>query len=206
MLTTTLLQVAASRAGAFSAPGLVTIETSPPRHGTLIAPDLVAVASHYIPPLGVAVTALTSEGERTSVIASVAMRQADVTVLRLKYPLEKASIASVATEADVRAMRSPFVGVGWRNIATPSQEPVAANLTLSLIQTDSADSTRRAKIALFKAGAMQPVIQDGDSGSPVYVQTGNGWKLAGVWHGKSTSFNPASLLFPWADAIRALSQ
>jgi len=204
MQSLTPLTIAAARTGAVSLPGLVSIETTPARHGTLIASDLIVVASHYLPPLGVAVTSFSSDGERTSVIASVALRQSDVSILRLKYPIEKASIAAIATEEEIRKARAAFVGAGWRNINTSAQESVAAAVTLSLIQTDSADPARKAKIALFKGGASQPRIEDGDSGSPVFVQVGDVWKLAGVWNGNNASFQPASLLFPWKAAISTL--
>lgn len=205
MHTDSLLQLAEAMADRFSAPGLVVLGTSPARHGILIAPDLVVTASNSTAPTGVIVTASTPEGDRSSSVDHVALKLADITVLRLKSPIEGLPVAEMATEKDVRKKGAKFIGLGWENAGEDTQDTIASTLVFILMQANNADLSRKVREALFKGGDGHPGIQQGDRGSPVYVHTTEGWKLAGIWNGGGGAYQPASLLFPWENTVAALS-
>lgn len=197
MTSSTPLQIATFTAGAIALPGLVQIETSPARHGTLIRTDLIAIASHYVPPFGVAVTA---DGLTPSTIKDYALQIGDVTILRLSNPIEGAPVATIATMDEISGTQS-FVGVGFANINTAGQRRIAARPLFQRVSSDTA--AEGAKVLFFKQTTFCKV-EKGDSGSPVYVQTPEGYKLAGVFTSMNLMSSTASLLSPFRDRIVAL--
>lgn len=194
------LTIATARSGSVSLPGLVQIETSPARHGTLIRSDLVVVASHYLPPEGIAVTAITTQGEVPSVIGKIVKQIGDITVLSLKYPLEKSSVAKIASEEELKKV-GEWVGTGYTSINTPSQRETAARMSFQRFQSDNA--APGAKVVFFRQSSMSKVAK-GDSGSPVYVNVNGEMKLAGVFTSTNAMSSVASLVSAFKQTLEAL--
>lgn len=193
MLSTTPLRIASPvQRDALQLPGICIIETNPPRLAALVGGNLIALAKHYTPPAGVAVTIFTSGSAISSTITGIASIYGDLMIMRISDDVgQYVSPAPIATNAEIRSAGS-FVVVGLKDlhsiVAGPAT-PVTIYATGKLV-----------KFRQTEGATLQP----GDSGGPGFIFVNGNWKYLGSHYGitKTEYFSNVAALY--ADAISKL--
>jgi hypothetical protein len=168
MISTTPLRVASPiQRDAIALPGICIVETTPPRLAALVGRNLIALAKHYTPPVGVAVTVLSAGGSVSSTIQSVAATFGDLLIMRISDDVgDIVSAAPIASFDEVKRAGT-FVITGLKDlrqlIAAPAV-PVTIYATGKLVKFRQSESA---------------TLQSGDSGAPSFVYVNGEWKYLG---------------------------
>lgn len=146
------------------------VATNPIRLMTLVGPDLIAGAKHYSPPVGVAISISTPSGPAVSVVTGIARTYGDGQIVRIKDKLdERVKPAQIATLEEVKA-GSRYIVVGLKGLPN-NPEVIGADVFPKTIYATGT------MVKFMKTP--EASIEAGDSGAPVFVKVGSGWKLMG---------------------------
>lgn len=186
MLSTTPLRVASPvQRDAIALPGICIIETNPPRLAALVGRNLIALAKHYTPPLGVAVTILSSGGSISSTIQSVASTFGDLLIMRVSDDVgDIISPASIASFDEIKRAGT-FIVTGLKDLR---QHIAAPAVPVTIYATGKMVKFRQTESA---------TLQSGDSGAPSYVYVNGEWKYLGSNFGitKTEFFSNVAAIF-----------
>lgn len=180
--------------------------------GTLIAPRAVLTAAHCVrPPHGATPVSVFFQHAGLFEVdpAAVFVRDGysghpaylnDLAILGLREPVRTVKPAQITTEASFTpGPIGVFVGFGFRNLLDQSGQPVPSSSILQetgLKLSGQAETKACGKVPQlgpapgricweYKGAGLSPSTTcPGDSGGPLFIESGTRWRLAGV-----TSFN-----------------
>lgn len=168
MLSTTPLRVASPvQRDALQLPGICIIETNPPRLAALVGSNLIALAKHYTPPVGVAVTVLASGNSVVTTITGIASVYGDLLIMRLADNIgEIVDPAVIASLTEIKNAGT-FVVTGLKDLRTLIAAP---SVPVTIYATGKMIKFRQTEFA---------TLQPGDSGAPSFVHVNGQWKYLG---------------------------
>jgi hypothetical protein len=176
------------KAGAICLPFVAYVETYVRRLGTLISPNLMAMAKHYAPPIGVAVTF----NGTLSTVKEYAYQNGDALIVRLNDPLvTEIAPAPIATPDEVRQGRN-FICVALKD----KTSMIAGKTSLGVVYSNNL----MARFSQMETAKLQP----GDSGAPVFVDVNGQWKLAGTNYAITPTAFFSNLLGNFSEHIKTL--
>jgi hypothetical protein len=168
MISTTPLRVASPiQRDAIALPGICIVETNPPRLAALVGRNLIALAKHYTPPVGVAVTILSAGGAISSTIQSAASTFGDLLIMRISDDVGDIVVAAPIASLEEVRRAGTFVVTGLKDLR---QLLAAPAVPVTIYATGKMVKFRQSESATLQAG---------DSGAPSFVYVNGEWKYLG---------------------------